>query len=89
MMRRILVHYARRQGAEKRGGSAIRTPLEDQLAIPGQRGVNLAALNDAMEHLHALDARKCQLVEMRFFVGLSAKEIAAVLRTTEATVRRE
>ena len=89
MMRRILVDYARRQGAEKRGGSAKRTPLEDALAIPAQGGVDLVALNDAMEHLHALDARKCQVVEMRFFVGLSAKEIAAVLGTTEATVRRD
>jgi RNA polymerase sigma factor (TIGR02999 family) len=89
MMRRILVDYARRRAAEKRGGSAVRTPLEDALAIPVQGGVDLVALDDAMEQLHAFDARKCQVVEMRFFVGLSAKEIASVLGTTEATVRRD
>jgi RNA polymerase sigma factor (TIGR02999 family) len=89
MMRRILVDYARRQGADKRGGSAMRTVLDDALAIPVQSGVDLTALDDAMEQLHALDARKCQVVEMRFFVGLTAKEIAAVLHTTEPTVRRD
>jgi RNA polymerase sigma factor (TIGR02999 family) len=89
MMRRILVDYARRQGSEKRGGSVIRTPLDDVLAIPLRQGTDLVALDDAMEQLHALDARKCQVVEMRFFVGLSAKEIAIALGTTEATVRRD
>jgi RNA polymerase sigma factor (TIGR02999 family) len=89
MMRRILVDHARRQGADKRGGSSMRTVLDDALAIPVQAGVDLVTLNDAMELLHALDARKCQVVEMRFFVGLTAKEIAVVLHTTEATVRRD
>jgi RNA polymerase sigma factor (TIGR02999 family) len=89
MMRRILVDYARRRGADKRGGSSMRTVLDDALAIPVQAGVDLVTLDDAMEQLHALDARKCQVVEMRFFVGLTAKEIAVVLHTTEATVRRD
>lgn len=89
MMRRILVDYARRQNAEKRGGSAIRTALDDELAIPLQPGTDLVSLDDALEQLHNVDARKCQVVEMRFFVGLSAKEIAAALGTTEATVRRD
>jgi RNA polymerase sigma factor (TIGR02999 family) len=52
MIRRILVDYARWQGAEKRGGAAMRTPLEDALAIPVQGGVDLVALDDAMEQLH-------------------------------------
>lgn len=89
MMRRILVDYARRRGSEKRGGSATRTSLEGVLVIPVQGGVDLVALNNALEQLQALDSRKCQVVEMRFFVGLSAKEIAAALGTTEATVRRD
>ena len=89
MMRRILVDYARRQSAEKRGGSAVRTRFEDALAVPVREGIDLVALNDAMEQLHAFDPRKCQVVEMRFFVGLTAKEIAVVLGTTEATVRRD
>jgi RNA polymerase sigma factor (TIGR02999 family) len=90
MMRRVLVDYARRQGAEKRGGSAVRTVLGESLEVPGQEdGTDLAALNEALEQLASVDARKCQVVEMRFFGGLSAKETAAVLGTTEATVRRD
>ncbi len=90
MMRRILVDYARRQGAEKRGGDAIHAPLDDALAIAaGEKGADLVALDEALEHLQAFDARKCQVVEMRFFAGLEAKEIATVLGTTEATVRRD
>ena len=50
---------------------------------------DLAALNEALEQLQSFDPRKCQVVEMRFFAGLAAKEIAAVLKTTEATVRRD
>jgi RNA polymerase sigma factor (TIGR02999 family) len=90
MMRRILVDYARRHGADKRGGSAIRTTLDDAFEIPARNGrADLARLDDALERLQSFDARKCQVVEMRFFAGLSAKEIAAVLGTTEATVRRD
>jgi RNA polymerase sigma factor (TIGR02999 family) len=89
MMRRILVDYSRRRGARKRGGAAIRAPLDDALSIPVDEQFDLIALDGALEQLAAFDARKCQVVEMRFFAGLKAKEIAAVLKTTEATVRRD
>jgi len=89
MMRRILVDHSRRQDAEKRGGAAIRSPLEEALTIPVQAEVDLGSLDEALEKLEAFDARKCQVVEMRFFAGLSAKEIAGVLGSTEATVRRD
>jgi RNA polymerase sigma factor (TIGR02999 family) len=89
MMRHILVDHSRRHGAEKRGGAAVNAPLDDALTIPVRQGVDLVALDDALEHLAKFDARKCRVVEMRFFTGLSAKEIAAVLNTTEATVRRD
>jgi RNA polymerase sigma factor (TIGR02999 family) len=89
MIRRILVDYSRRRGAEKRGGTALRAPLDDTLTIPVQEQFDLGALDNALEQLAAFDARKCRVVEMRFFAGLSAKEIAAVLKTTEATVRRD
>ena len=89
MMRRILVDHSRRHGAEKRGGAAMPAPLEDALNIPVQAGVDLVALDDALEQLAVFDGRKSRVVEMRFFAGLSAKEIAAVLSTTEATVRRD
>jgi RNA polymerase sigma factor (TIGR02999 family) len=91
MMRRILVDHSRRHGADKRGGSATSVPLDEALVIPLQerQEVDLLALDEAMEQLHATDPRKCQVVEMRFFAGLAAKEIATVLGTTEATVRRD
>jgi len=89
MMRRILVDYSRRHGAEKRGGAALRAPLENALTVPVQEQCDLVALDDALEQLAAFDARKCRVVEMRFFAGLPAKEIATVLKTTEATVRRD
>jgi len=89
MMRRILVDHSRRHGAEKRGGSAVQAPLDDALTIPVQQQFDLVALDGALDQLAAFDARKCRVVEMRFFAGLGAKEIAAVLKTTEATVRRD
>ena len=89
MMRRILVDYSRRRRAEKRGSAAIHVPLDDAFGIPIHEQMDLTALDDALEQLAVFDARKCQVVEMRFFSGLAAKEIAAVLKTTEATVRRD
>jgi len=89
MMRRILVDYARRRGAEKRGGEAVRLPLDDAMGLPASDRFDLLAVDGALDELAAFDARKCQVVEMRFFAGLKAKEIAAVLKTTEATVRRD
>jgi RNA polymerase sigma factor (TIGR02999 family) len=90
IMRRILVDYSRRRGAEKRqppGG--IQPSFDDALSIPVQEQFDLLALDDALDRLAAFDDRKCKVVEMRFFAGLPAKEIAVVLKTTEATVRRD
>ena len=89
MMRRILVDYSRRHGAGKRGGGSVRAPIEEALTVPMQEGFDLVALDSALDQLAAFDARKCQVVEMRFFAGMHAREIAAVLSTTEATVRRD
>ncbi len=89
MMRRILVDQARRRGAEKRGGAAIHTSLDEALTIPVPDHLKMIALDCALNHLAAFDPRKCQVVEMRYFTGLTSKEIAAVLKTTEATVRRD
>jgi RNA polymerase sigma factor (TIGR02999 family) len=88
MMRRILVDHSRRLGAQKRG-RVVHAPLEDALTIPVHQEFDLIALDDALEQLAAFDARKCEVVEMRFFTGLTARETAAVLKTTEATVRRD
>ena len=89
MMRRILVDYSRRRGAEKRGSGAIHVRLDDALHIPMAEPSSLLALDGALDELAAFDARKCQVVEMRFFAGLPAKEIAVALKTTESTVRRD
>ena len=89
MMRRILVDYSRRRAAGKRGSAAVHVPLEDALAIPVPAPFDMVALDAALEQLAAFDTRKSQVVEMRFFAGLEAKEIAVVLQTTEATVRRD
>jgi RNA polymerase sigma factor (TIGR02999 family) len=89
MTRRILVDYSRRRAAGKRGSGAVHVPLDDALNIPVHERFDLIALDTALEQLAGFDARKCQVVELRFFSGLEAKEIALVLKTTEATVRRD
>ncbi len=89
MMRRILVDHARRRAAGKRGGGASRAPLEEALTVPAPDDLDLVALDESLNQLAAFDLRKSRVVEMRFFAGLTAKEIAAVLHTTEATVRRD
>ena len=89
MIRRILVDHARQKSAAKRGGKVHPQPLEEALTIPVQPEVDLVTLNEAMEELAAFDLRKSQVVEMRFFAGLAARDIATVLRVTEPTVRRD
>lgn len=89
MIRRILVDHARQRSAAKRGGKVHPQPLEEALTIPVQPEVDLVTLNEALDELASFDMRKSQVVEMRFFAGLSAKDIAVVLGTTEPTVRRD
>lgn len=88
VMRRILVDYARRQN-EKRGADAIHVSLEEVAVVGGDRAANLVALDDALKALARLDSRKVQIVEMRFFGGLSVEEAAEVLKVSPATVRRD
>ena len=89
VMRRILVDAARARGYQKRGGGAETVSLDEPLLVSGEPRQDLIALDDALNALAAFDLRKSQVVEMRFFAGLAAKEIAVVLKTTEATVRRD
>ncbi|HTD21412.1 MAG TPA: ECF-type sigma factor [Terriglobales bacterium] len=89
MIRRILVDHARRKLAGKRGGRLHPDQLDEALTLPVSSNLDLVALDESLKELAEFDARKCQVVEMRFFVGLSAKDIAKVLHTTEATVRRD
>ena len=89
MIRRILVDHARRKSAGKRGGKFAPRQLEEALTLPVSANLDLVALDESLQELDKFDARKCRVVEMRFFAGLEAKDIAKVLGTTEATVRRD
>jgi RNA polymerase sigma factor (TIGR02999 family) len=89
MMRRILVNHARDRAARKRGGNARQVSLSLVEAPSGRPDVDLIALEDALDRLTALDPRKGQVVELKFFGGLTIEEIAEVLRVSAATVERE
>jgi RNA polymerase sigma factor (TIGR02999 family) len=90
MMRQILVDHARKQKAAKRGGGAITLVLDEDVAQPQQKAyLDLLALDDAMKRLALLDARQCQIVELRFFGGLSIEEAAQAVDISPATTKRE
>jgi RNA polymerase sigma factor (TIGR02999 family) len=89
MIRRILVDHARGQLAEKRGGAAAKLSLDDAMAIPGARDVDLVKLDDALTGLAKLDPQQSQIVELRFFGGLTIEETAEVLGISPATVKRD
>jgi RNA polymerase sigma factor (TIGR02999 family) len=88
-MRRILINYAERRVAAKRGGGQIRVTLTDGIEGPEQRAEDLVALDRALDRLAELDARQSKVVEMRFFAGLTHEEIAEVLGVSVPTVRRD
>jgi RNA polymerase sigma-70 factor, ECF subfamily len=88
VMRRILVDRARRQNV-KRGADVPHVSLEDVAVVGGDRTGDLVALDDALNALARLDARKVHIIEMRFFGGLSVEETAEVLKVSPATVRRD
>ena len=88
LMRRILVEHARRHNL-KRGGGAQHVSLDEAAVVGGGEGTDLVALDDALNALARLDARKVQVVEMRFFGGLSVEETAEVLNISPVTVMRD
>ena len=89
MMRQILVDHARKHIAAKRGGGAITLVLDDSMALPTKASLDLIALDDAMKRLASLDARQSQIVELRFFGGLSIEETALAVDISPATTKRE
>jgi RNA polymerase sigma factor (TIGR02999 family) len=89
LMRRILVDHARKHNAAKRGGNNLTLVLDQAVALPAKREFDLAALDDALNALATLDARQADIVEMRFFGGLSIDETSQVLGISPATVKRE
>ena len=88
LMRRILVDHARRHNL-KRGGGVQHISLEEIAIVGGERSADLVALDEAMDALALLDPRKVQVVEMRFFGGLSVEETAEVLKVSSVTVMRD
>ena len=89
MMRRILVDHARRYAYAKRGGGALTLALDEVVATPQRRAIDLVALDDALDSLAKLDQRQSRMVELRFFGGLSIEETSEVLGVSTPTVKRE
>jgi RNA polymerase sigma-70 factor, ECF subfamily len=89
LMRRILVDFARSRHFAKRGGGMRQIEFDEAMAIAPARSVDLVALDDALKALATLDARRSQVVELRFFGGLSIAETAEVLKVSSGTVRRD
>jgi RNA polymerase sigma factor (TIGR02999 family) len=89
IMRRILVDHARHRGFAKRGGNALRVPLDEVLLVAQARGVEVLALNEALDSLAKFDNRKSRVVELRYFGGLSIEETAEVLEVSLDTVKRD
>jgi RNA polymerase sigma factor (TIGR02999 family) len=89
LMRRILVDAARARGYQKRGGGTPPLSLDEALIVPVEPGADLVALDDALSALAAIDERKSQVVEMRFFGGLSIDETAEALHVSRDTVKRD
>ncbi|HTS62946.1 MAG TPA: sigma-70 family RNA polymerase sigma factor [Candidatus Acidoferrales bacterium] len=88
VMRRILVEHARRHN-QRRGGDVPHVSLDQAAVVGGGRSADLVALDDAMNTLARMDPRKVQVVEMRFFGGLSVEETAEVLQISPVTVMRD
>jgi len=89
LMRRILVDYARTRHYAKRGGGAQPVSLDQSPAVSPAPSTDLVAVDDALHALAEVDARKAQVVELRFFGGLTVEESAEVLKVSPETVRRD
>ena len=89
LMRRVLVDYARNRGYLKRGGGAQKVSLHEELLASADPALDVVALDRALEALAKIDARKSQIVELRFFGGLSVEETAEVLHVSPDTVKRD
>jgi RNA polymerase sigma factor (TIGR02999 family) len=88
LMRRILVDYARERSRDKRGGGVSVTSLDEQVAV-SKASVDVVALDQALDRLAAMDLQQSQIVELRFFSGLTIEETAEALDLSPATVKRE
>jgi RNA polymerase sigma factor (TIGR02999 family) len=89
MMRRILITHAQSHAYAKRGGGALKVSLDEAAILSQARAGELIALDDALKSLAIIDVRRSQVVELRFFGGLSNEEIAEVLKISPNTVTRD
>lgn len=89
MMRRILSDHATARAANKRGGESAKVQLDAALDFCDERAINIAAIDQALRDLEALDPRQARVVELRFFGGLTISETAELMALSEATVKRE
>ena len=89
VMRRILVNHAQARAAAKRGGSAQRVPLDDDLAVGDAPTIDMIALDESLDRLGQRDPRKVRVVEQRFFGGIEMSQIAENLGVSLATVKRD
>jgi len=89
LMRQILVDEARKRDAAKRGGSLIQVPLDEANNVAQEQAANVLALDDALDTLEKIDPRQGEIVELRFFGGLSIEETAEALKLSAGTVMRD
>ena len=89
LMRQILVDYARKHGAAKRGSNCLTLSLDESVDVPRDRDLKLIVLDEALNRLASRDPMQSRIVEMRFFGGLSIDESSEVLNVSRATVKRE
>jgi RNA polymerase sigma-70 factor (ECF subfamily) len=89
LMRQVLVDYARKRHYAKRGGDPRRVPLDEAMIVSKERAADVVALDDALKSLAEIDPRQSQIVELRFFGGLSIEETAEVLAVSPGTVMRD
>jgi RNA polymerase sigma factor (TIGR02999 family) len=89
MMRRILVDYARSRNFAKRGGGAVKLSLEEGLFVSNERSEQVVAVHEALEGLAKIDPRQAQIVELKFFGGLSNEETGEVLAVSPGTIARD
>lgn len=88
-MRRILVDYARRRNARKRGGRSRPITLDENTIVVDEQAEMLISLDTALDRLNTLSERLCRVVEYRFFGGMTEEEIAEVMQVSDRTVRRD
>lgn len=89
LMRQILVDHARKHRSQKRGGGVVPVPLENAVAFAPEKSDDIVAMDEALTELAKVDERKCKVIELRYFGGLSVDETARALNVSVGTIGRE